>query len=182
MPLATYPKLASRSKRAQRSRRWDEVVAYLVEIWIADYFATASESDLVQTNLAGFSYLFDLKADRLLAAWGVSQGRNSADRDTARMAGHPKAGGSTYHRGHAIPHRMGGGTDINLVPQLGSVNVGRFRQLEREAQAAPGSLYFTYWVYEGALHANDAPSQVPTHVDQGLLIFGRPPQVRHHSN
>jgi len=180
--LATYPQLALRMKRAELTERWDEVAAYLVDLWAEDYLATAGESDLVQTSTAGFSYLFDVKAERLLAAWGVSRGRSGATRDAARMAGHPKPGGHAYHRGHAIPHRLGGGTDINLVPQLGTVNVGPFRRLEREALATPGSFYFTYWTYLGAPPVKGGPGQIPTRVDQGLLIFGRPPQIRHHLN
>ena len=151
-------------------------------MWIEDYQATSGEADLVETDTSGFSYLFDLTAERLLAAWGVSRGRNKATRDAARMAGYPKAGGDAYHRGHAISHGMGGGTDINLVPQLGSMNVGAFRQLERKAVTTPGAFYFTYWIYTGAAPVRHGPSQIPTQVDQGLLIFGRPPEVRHLPN
>jgi hypothetical protein len=92
------------------------------------------------------------------------------------MAGHPLSAGPHYHRGHAIPHTLGGPTDINLVPQSGSVNVGAFRVLERRAVKTPGSLYFTYWTYR----SRDA--QTPVSVDQGLLVPGEPPEIRHHSN
>ncbi len=51
------------------------------------------------------------------------------------MAGHPLSDGPHYHRGHASPHTLGGPTDIKLVPQLGSVNVEPFRDLERRAVA-----------------------------------------------
>jgi hypothetical protein len=34
--------------------------------------------------------------------------------------------GKQYHRGHVVPHTLGGGTDINLVPQLGKINIVRF--------------------------------------------------------
>jgi len=93
-----------------------------------------------------------------------------------------------YHRGHAIPHTLGGATDINLVPQLGAVNVGAFRALERAAVATPGALYFTYWSYRGSrlrtARGHDEPGQVPTAVEQGLrdafaasLAASRDPQV-----
>ncbi len=94
------------------------------------------------------------------------------------MAGHPLSAGPLYHRGHAIPHTLGGGTDINLVSQLGRINIGPFRPLEKKAVATPGSFYFTYWTYRNAV----GHGQTPTGVDQGLLIAGQAPDVRHHGN
>jgi hypothetical protein len=153
-----------------------EVIPYLVDVWLDDYARTTPVSDIVETTTEGFSYLFDIRPGRLIAAWGVSGGRHGAARDKGRMAGHPLGAGPRYHRGHAIPHRLGGGTDINLVPQLGSVNVGAFRALERDAVKTPGSLYFTYWIYD------NRQSQRPTGVDQGLLYPGRAPKIEHHAN
>ena len=91
------------------------------------------------------------------------------------MAGHPLSAGGLYHRGHAIPHTLGGPTDINLVPQLGAINIGPFRALERQAVATPGALYFTYWQYSGQ-------SQTPIAVDQGLVVPGQMPVIRTHGN
>ena len=79
--------------------------------------------------------------------------------------------------GHAIPHTLGGLTDINLVPQLGRINVGPFRELERLAVATPGALYFTYWKY-----GRSTATQRPEGVDQGLLRPGRPAEIRRHPN
>ena len=78
-------------------------------------------------------------------------------------------------RGHAIPHRLGGGTDINLVPQLGSINTGDFRTLEIQAQDNPGALYFSYWRYFNTW-------QTPAAVDQGLLVAGKEPRITRHRN
>lgn len=153
-----------------------DVVPYLIEEWLSDYDAAFPQSDVVETTTAGFSYLFDIRSGRLLAAWGFSQGKHTGARDKSRMAGHPLSAGSHYHRGHAIPHTLGGPTDINLVPQLGSVNVGPFRELERLAVATPGALYFTYWRY-GA-----GPSQVPIGVEQGVYIPGGTLELRRHGN
>ena len=119
-----------------------------------------------------FSYLFDIAPQRLIAAWGVSHGKFAGPRDDARMAGHPRGGGPLYHRGHAIAHTLGGQTDINLVPQLGSVNIGPFRVLEKRAVATPGALYFSYWMY------GKPQDQKPTGVQQGLLAPGDAPDVR----
>ena len=154
------------------------VIPYLTKLWLDDYDARAS-SDITTVEAGGFYYLFDFAFGRLIAAWGVSVGRHAADRDAGRMAGHPKAGGDLYHRGHAIPHRLGGGTDINLVPQLGSINIGRFRPLEKRAVNMPGALYFTYWTYATP---TGKTAQMPNGVDQGLLIAGQAPQITTHGN
>ena len=94
----------------------------------------------------------------------------------SRMAGHPLGGDRHDHRGHAIPHTLGGPTDINLVPQRGSVNVGPFRVLEIEAVATPGALYFTYWSYAAR------GDQRPNGVDQGLIVIGKKPRIIRHLN
>jgi hypothetical protein len=154
----------------------NEVIPLLVKIWVDDYARTAQASEIVETTVEGFSYLFDIKEERLIAAWGVSRGRHDGKRDASRMAGHPQSAGKEYHRGHAIAHTLGGGTDINLVAQLGSVNIGPFRALEREAVDTPGALYFTYWTY------GPSNSQKPIGVQQGLLVPGRPATLRGHAN
>ena len=155
---------------------WDNIVERLLPLWLDDYARRRSSHDIVETTAGDFSYLFDIHAQRLIAAWGVSKGRHAGKRDASRMAGHPLSAGPHYHRGHAIPHTLGGPTDINLVPQLGRVKIGPFRPLERRAVATEGSFYFTYWQYA------DASSQTPSGVDQGLIIPGLSPDIRHHGN
>ncbi len=152
------------------------VVPDLVRLWLADYDPTGQCQDIVETTSANFSYLFDVANGRLIAAWGISLGRDDQVRDKARMAGHPQSAGTLYHRGHAIPHTLGGPTDINLVPQLGSINVGPFRELERNAVATPGALYFTSWKYA------PGEGQKPIGVDQGLLIPGSMSKISAHQN
>lgn len=163
------------------------IVPYLTTLWLDNYGRTSASANVVETRVNEFSYLFDVQAERLIAAWGSSRGRHGGERDHHRMAGHPNSAGPLYHRGHAIPHTLGGPTDINLVPQLGKVNIGPFRPLERRAVATPGSFYFTYWTYHGAasVRGRDGrhyPSQMPTGVDQGLLVPGEAPLGRHHWN
>jgi hypothetical protein len=153
-----------------------EVGDYLCDEWFEDYRRAAPRTDLVETSSDNFSYLFDVKFGRLIAAWGISRGRDAHVRDKSRMARHPLGGDAAYHRGHAIPHRLGGGTDINLVTQKGSVNVGPFRKLENEAIAFPGSLYFTYWMYP------TGDSQKPRWSQQGLLKPGGSLQLADHPN
>jgi hypothetical protein len=154
----------------------ERVIPYLVDAWLDDYDRSTSSARVVETTVGGFSYLFDIEHQRLIAAWGISQGRHGAPRDKSRMAGHPLGAGALYHRGHAIPHTLGGPTDINLVPQLGAVNVGAFRRLEREAVATPGALYFTHWSY------GRSDTQTPTGVEQGLLCPGAVPRISRHAN
>jgi hypothetical protein len=180
--MAQYPMLKSLmstlSVQSTEEEFVQKVVPYLVEVWLAGYARTTAVADIVETRAAGFSYLFDIQAERLIAAWGISRGRSSEPRPAARMQGHPIGAGALYHRGHAIPHTLGGPVDINLVPQLGKVNVGPFRPLEKKAVATPGSLYFTYWTYRKAsLGKGGRPEQKPTGVDQGLLLLGKAPEV-----
>jgi hypothetical protein len=153
-----------------------EVIPTLVHLWLADYYASGCGSDIVETTPDTFSYLFDVTRGRLIAAWGISKGRHGGERDKSRMSGHPKGGGFRYHRGHAIPHTLGGPTDINIVPQLGNVNIGAFRRLEIEAIKTPGSLYFTYWIYP------PGRGQMPIRVEQGLLAPGSEPRITTHRN
>jgi len=173
--MPQYPALATLLKRVTTGLEFS-AVPYLLKIWLEDYQRSTRNGEIVQTNVDSFDYLFDITHQRLIAAWGISRGRHGAARDKSRMAGHPLGAGEGYHRGHAIPHTLGGPTDINLVPQLGSVNIGPFRELERLAVATPGALYFSYWSYD---HAD---SQKPVAVQQGLLRPGADPQFREHGN
>jgi hypothetical protein len=153
--------------------QWKAATDYLRTVWMADY-GRAGTARIVQVSLDGFAYLFDYNAERLIAAWGVSQGRHGAARDASRMKGHPLSDSAHYDRGHAIPHRLGGPTDINLVPQLARINRGDFRPLEIAAVATPGAFYFTYW--------SCRRGQTPVAVDQGLIVPSQKSQVRHHGN
>ncbi len=178
--MANYPQIISLMRAASTQNAEaifrNRIIPYLVDVWLSDYERITSECEIVETTVDHFSYLFDLSEERLIAAWGISKGRFGGPRDRSRMAGHPQSAGPLYHRGHAIPHTLGGPTDINLVSQRGAVNIGPFRILERQAVAAPGSLYFSYWVY------TTQSGQTPASVDQGLLVPGQSPDIRTHPN
>ena len=177
--MLDYSRLSelARSVSLSDERPYGAALDALVEMWLDDYNSRTPSLDVVETTYGDFAYLFDIKHERLIAAWGVSGGKHTGARDKSRMAGHPKGAGERYHRGHAIPHTLGGLTDINLVPQLGRINVGPFRELEKLAVATPGALYFTYWKY-----GRSTDSQKPEGVDQGLLRPGLPAEVRSHVN
>jgi hypothetical protein len=155
----------------------DSVVRELPTLWLYDIFASHSKAQLVEITTFRFSYLFDLTCERLLVAYGISGGKNTSARPSTRMRGHPLGAGPLYHRGHAIPHTLGGGTDINLVPQLGRINIGPFRELEIRAVGEPGSFYFTYWYY-----SSHGQSQIPSGVDQGFMSASGPLMIRRHTN
>lgn len=175
--MANYSNLNKFMSRSAPTQPMTGIISSLVEDWLQDYSSKWKSADIVETSVAEANYLFDLGPERLIAAWMISAGRDAHERDHSRMAGFPKhEKWSLYHRGHAIPHRLGGGTDINLVLQLGSINIGAFRGLEREAQATPGALYFTYWLY------GNGKSQVPSGVEQGLIQPGRPANIVSHGN
>ena len=177
--MLDYSRLTGLTRAAGPSDEhpYEQVLDALVGMWLDDYNSRTPSLDVVETTYGAFAYLFDIKHERLIAAWGISRGRHAGTRDKARMAGHPKGAGERYHRGHAIPHTLGGLTDINLVPQLGQINVGPFRELEKLAVATPGALYFTYWKY-----GRSTRTQKPEGVDQGLLRPGLPAEIRAHVN
>jgi DNA/RNA non-specific endonuclease len=142
----------------------------LVPLWCDDYAASNPLAQLLEVNTGDpggrdFSYLFDLTAQRNIVAWGVPA-YVTHKRDASRMAGHPLGGDNRYHRGHLMSHATGGGTDINLVPQLGSVNIGAFRRLERMvrglAQQHQTCLYFVRTIYGDS-------SQMPSEIEQCVI-------------
>ena len=199
--LSRYPELrglhscvnayVSAASTSGLSDAGDDVIDYLAKVWGARYSASSPGADIVEVGLAHSVfreergrqrfYLFDVARSRLIAAWGVSYGQDGTQSSDSRRKGHPGAG-KRYHRGHALKRLMGAGEDINLVPQLGLVNNGRFKTLENLAVANPGSLYFTFWSYNPAAPANVSATQRPTAVEQGLLRPGFDPVVLEFSN
>ena len=61
-----------------------KTIPFLVEAWMAASRPFRSD-DIVETVDQGFSYLFDLEHERLIAAWGGSLGEASCSM-TAAMA------------------------------------------------------------------------------------------------
>lgn len=135
----------------------------LPRIWESEY---PGGGQLLTVTLGGkqgqngaVSTLFDLQArgsstdDRVVAVWGLSKPEPADTRDKGRMAGFLKGAWSTAYagrdRGHFFAHTMGGGTDINLFPQVASVNRGgEWRRMEEYAADNPGTFCFIRPVYE----------------------------------
>lgn len=118
----------------------------------ARYLATTtSPADIVEVDVQSATYQFDIAARRLVSMTAVSA-PTDARRDVSRQAGipleRPPGTDETYHRGHGVSHRAGGGLDINVFPQLASVNVGKaWREFEIYSVEHPGTpmaIAFTY--------------------------------------
>jgi hypothetical protein len=131
----------------------------------------------VQFVQSGATYLFDLASavgaeqeDRTLAAWTVTPA-TVGQRDVSYQRGFPlppDPDGTLVDRGHLIPHLSGGEFGPNIFRQRRDLNRGwsgqgkRFRALERQAAAAPGTLYFGHLLYEDG-------TAYPTEIETGLL-------------
>jgi hypothetical protein len=112
---------------------------------------------------SGATYLFDLASavdaeqeDRTVAAWAITPAA-VAKRDVSYQRGFPLTAGPRgppVDRGHLIPHLSGGEFGPNIFRQNRALNRGwsdegkRFRALEREAAAAPGTFYFGHLLYQ----------------------------------
>jgi hypothetical protein len=155
----------------------------LVPLWCDEYAAATPGAEIVEVPVgeAGgptFSYLFDLSRQRNIVAWGVP-GYVTHKRDGARMAGHPLGGDGRYHRGHLMSHATGGGTDINLVPQLGRLNIGAFRRLERFVRQLAQQHQTCLYVVR-TLYADE--SQMPRRIEQCVVQPSRAVAYALHDN
>jgi hypothetical protein len=128
----------------------------------AHYERICPHSSLVQFTQSGAMYLFDLASaagaeqeDRTVAAWTVTPATVSS-RDVSYQRGYPLAANPDslpVDRGHLIPHLSGGEFGPNIFRQDRALNRGwspegkRFRALEREAAANPGTFYFGHLLY-----------------------------------
>jgi len=131
---------------------------------VADrYERVCPDCSLVQFTQSGATYLFDLASaagagqeDRTVAAWTVTPATINK-RDVSYQRGFPLAADPAsppVDRGHLIPNLSGGEFGPNIFRQDRSLNRGwsqegrRFRALEREAAAIPGTFYFGHLLYK----------------------------------
>ena len=138
------------------------------------------DCSLVQFAQSGATYLFDLASavgagqeDRTVAAWTVTPATVSK-RDVSYQRGFPLAadpGSPPVDRGHLIPNLSGGEFGPNIFRQDRSLNRGwsqegrRFRALEREAAAIPGTFYFGHLLYKD-------DTAYPMEIEIGILRGG----------
>ena len=147
---------------------------------------TPHATNLQRIEVDGFEYIFDepeelvrggtLAAadavqDRLVGAHGRSrEEKEGREKSRWRLAGAPRGpaevvsgGKASYDRGHTMAHSIGGGLDINLVPQLASMNRrGAWRRMERHCQEHPGTYVFCGLIYLGL-------SGHPAYIEYGVL-------------
>jgi len=176
-----YAALAA--EHSPTTESWDAFVGEVLEpAWLTAYRAeTAWSTEIQDIHLDALVFLFDaaptLKQmtqagdDRLVAVWGRSS-PPAQKRDRARIAGllpTPEMwSGSGLDRGHFVAHGAGGGLDLNLFPQLATLNRGwsrqgrLWRQMERYAAEHPGTPLFLRPTYRD-------DSWRPSAIEFGLL-------------
>jgi hypothetical protein len=145
---------------------------------VADrYRGLHQDCALLQFEQSGGHYLFDLASskglsheDRTVAAWALTPPVVER-RDAAYQRGFPltpEDSNAPVDRGHLIPHLSGGAFGPNIFRQDRALNRGwsaegrRYRALEREAAATPGTLYLGHLLY-------DDDTAYPIAVEIGLL-------------
>lgn len=154
-----------------------ELGAVLLDAVAERYERQFPDCSLLQFAQSGATYLFDLASavgaeqeDRTLAAWTTTPA-TVGQRDVSYQRGYPlppDPDGRLVDRGHLIPHLSGGEFGPNIFRQRRDLNRGwssqgkRFRALEREAAATPGTFYFGHLLYEDG-------TAYPTEIETGLL-------------
>ncbi len=159
-----------------------QVSVQLKKYWIADYKKNAdSYGEIVSFNFNKYTYLFDLKKankdqcyteDRVIGVFGYTS-LNNGVKDTRRMrqlvgAFKKSERYKSYDKGHFISHKMGGGLDVNLYPQLTEFNRGwssegkLYRAMERYCEANEGIFVFSRPIYDDA-------SWIPKEIDYGFI-------------
>ena len=165
-----------RSERAAQERDAGER-AHAASRWVADYLgATAGQREVVEVVVDGFTYLYDSTtapaaheaANRVVAVRGRSGGEHGP-RDTSRMRGHPNP--NRVDRGHLVARAVGGGYDLNLIPQDPKLNRGHsepgkvWRELENHLAKNPGTEFFVRPTYGDT-------SDYPTQLEFGVQLAG----------
>lgn len=155
--------------------------APLADAWCERYQGMPNDGiEIVQLNDGTYEFLFDIVAERVVAAFGTSL-YNPGRRDSTRMGGFlPRTDGMTYRerffashghrydRGHFMSHRQAGGLDINLFPQRADINQGhsalgkQYRAMEREAVMHRNTFVFSRPLY-------DDRTWVPVELEYGLI-------------
>jgi len=165
---------------------YEESVRFLIDkisiLFIDDYSDQCQNSEILEFNVNGYTYLFDLRDDegdsnkinesRVVGVLGrVSH--TTEKRDAGRMKGF--IGPFTkldkykdFDKGHFVSHKINGSLDHNLYPQLRELNRGwspqgkLFRSLERYCEQNPDTFLFTRPIYTDL-------SWIPRYLDYGIF-------------
>jgi hypothetical protein len=151
----------------------ENLASRLSDGWTASYRHRTAVAELVEIDQGELTYLFDLAGQRLIGAYGRAV-LNADRRPGARMRGFPlPASRNDLVRGHLVAHSLGGGTDINLIPQSAALNIGGpWRRLERLAHANPGCFLAIEATYED--DTTQTPAQLTYLVaTNGVLTYER---------
>lgn len=119
---------------------------------IASHWGAAYErqsgNEIVCVDLGTLAYGFDIAAERLVYLTGKTGAPGVRDR--SRQQGSPRPSEKDDEKGHVIATSLGGGMDINVIPQARSVNRGKGSQwasIERELAKRPGSAVAIHLIY-----------------------------------
>jgi len=105
-------------------------------------------NEIVCVDFGTLTYGFDIAAERLVYVIGTTGAPEVRDR--SRQQGSPKPSEKDDEKGHVIATSLGGGMDINLIPQARRVNRGKGSQwasIERELGKRPGSAVAIHLIY-----------------------------------
>ena len=155
------------------------VGTWLAGAWSEAYCAQVPDSLLLEFDEVA-TFLFDQagavdapQADRTIAARGFSRPGHRA-RDVAYQRGFPSPAGRAdrpLDKGQLVAHGAGGEFGPNIFAQDRELNRGwsaegkRYRALEREITATPGTFFFCCLLYGDG-------SDFPAAVELGLLRLG----------
>jgi hypothetical protein len=184
----------------------DQVRKIMVKKWYETYHAHCPHSaEVHEVATGGGKYIYDFTAellasgempievgpdDRVVAAFGFSKAATSK-RNRGRMQGFPRGGMSIilpelksyFDRGHYLGRSMGGSEDINLFPQLISINRGTcdmgktYRKMERYCLAHEGVFFFSRPFYYG-ISDHPAAIEYGVFMDDETLWYNVFPNVR----
>lgn len=158
---------------------YEKTVVFLEEnvskLFVDDYYSQFPDSEILEFNVNGYNYLYDLNSERderIVGVYGKAS-YTEAKRDSSRMKGFigPFTKFKKYKdfdKGHFISHKINGSLDQNLYPQLKELNRGwskqgkLFRSLERYCEQNPDVFLFTRPIYSDK-------TWIPKFIDYGIF-------------
>lgn len=163
-----------------------ETVSFLKDklsnLFVNEYYSLHSDSEIVEFEVNGYTYLFAIHSQResatinydsrIVAVYGFTT-TSDEKRDCSRMKGFVGAftkidSYKAYDKGHFVAHTINGGLDQNLYPQLKELNRGwskqgkLFRTLERYCAENPDTFLFTRPLYSDE-------TWIPSFLDYGIF-------------